>query len=137
MLETALKEYGVKELNGSKHNKRILQYSSDLGLTWVKTDETSWCSIWLSWVALTSGYSYPISSPATARSWLKVGLEVKKPKIGDIAIFWRESKDSWKGHVGIYISESNAYVYVLGGNQNNMVCIKAYPKSKLLGYRRI
>jgi hypothetical protein len=62
---------------------------------------------------------------------------VQKPQLGDIVVFWREKKDSWKGHVGFYINETNTHINVLGGNQNNMVCIKPYPKSRLLQYIKL
>lgn len=87
MLKKALEEYGVKEVTGRHaHNPRILEYSSDLGVEWVKTDETSWCSIFMSWCALKTGKPYP-DTKVTARHWLKVGESVDEPKTGDIVVF--------------------------------------------------
>jgi len=74
-------------------------------------------------------------SPA-ARSWLKWGKPVSKPLPGDVAVFWRESPSSWKGHVGFYLGEVGGYVVVLGGNQGNKVSVRYYKRSQLLGYRR-
>jgi hypothetical protein len=31
-----------------------------------------------------------------------VGTKVAYPEPGDIVVFWRESPQSWKGHVGIF-----------------------------------
>jgi hypothetical protein len=56
---------------------------------------------------------------------------------GDIVVFWRESIKSWKGHVGFYIREKDGWIYTLGGNQANQVKISAYPKSRVLSYRRL
>ena len=137
MIEIALKEYGVSEIPGPKHQKRILDYAHAIEETWVKTDETSWCSIFLSFIALKAGKPYPRKKPATARSWLTVGTPVTEPRLGDVVIFWRVSKNSWQGHVGIFIRESKNHIWVLGGNQDNQVCIKPYSKDRLLGYRRI
>lgn len=137
LLNIALGEYGVTEVIGDHHNPRILQYFKEIGHTWVTTDETAWCSAYANWVALKAGCHR--SGKLTARSWLTVGRPVDTPSIGDIVVFWRERRTSWKGHVGFFIgySEDKKYIYVLGGNQNNRVCIKAYPTSRLLGFRSI
>lgn len=136
LISKALSEYGVKETVGSKDNLRILKYFNELGFDGAKLkDETAWCSAYANWVAKTSGYEY--SGKLTARSWLRIGTSTSIPKVGDIVVFWRESPQSWKGHVGFFIKETKNYVYVLGGNQRNMVCIKAYPKPKVLDYRQL
>ncbi|WP_062062702.1 TIGR02594 family protein [Aquimarina longa] len=136
-IEIALAEYGVTERNGTLHDKRILQYFKDIGHSWVTTDEVAWCSAFVNWVALQSGCSR--SNKLNARSWLNVGNKVTTPTLGDVVVFWREKRSSWKGHVGFFIgySEDKREIYCLGGNQNNRVCIKAYPTYRLLGFRNI
>jgi len=39
------------------------------------------------------------------------------------------------GHVGFYWARSGDRILVLGGNQDNQVSIKGYPKADLLGHR--
>lgn len=134
-LDYALGEFGVKEINEpNKHNPRIVQYSQEAGFNIIE-DETAWCSIFVNWCAFKSGKAK--SDKANARSWLNVGEKIEKPELGCIVIFWREGIESWKGHVGFYISENDGHIFCLGGNQNNQVNIKAYGKHKVLGYRRI
>ena len=138
LINIGLGEYGVTELKGNdKHHPRILEYFKVAGHKRVKTDETAWCSAFANWLALRAGCLH--SGALNARSWLKVGKSITKPRIGDVVVFWREAKRSWKGHVGFYIgmSDDKQYIYCLGGNQNNQVCIKPYPVSRLLGYRDI
>jgi len=135
LFRIAMEEYGVSEIAGIEDEERILQYFHDIGQEWVKSDEVAWCSAFLNWCAMRGGYKR--SNKLDARSWLKVGKECFQPVIGDICVFWRESPDSWKGHVGIYAGKREASIYVLGGNQNNMVCIKPYPEHRLLCYRNI
>jgi uncharacterized protein (TIGR02594 family) len=130
-----LSQYGVKEMVGNKHNPTILEYFRVAGHSWVKDDETSWCSALIIWAAISEGYEH--SKLLNARSWLEIGLKVIEPQMGDIVVFWRISKNSPYGHVAMYIYEDEEYVYVLGGNQSNMVKISAYPKSQVLGYRRL
>ena len=134
-LEIALGEFGVKEIVGSKHNPRILDYFKLIGHQWVTTDETAWCTAFINWVCLMA--NLPYSGALNARSFLNVGEEICDPKMGDFTVLWRESPESWKGHVGIYIRETKYWIYILGGNQNNQVKIKAYPKSRVLQHRRL
>lgn len=136
VIKTALSQYGVKETVGSKDHPQIINYFTSLGFDGSKFhDETAWCSAYANWVAKTAGYES--SGKLTARSWLSVGESTSNPELGDVVVFWRESPKSWKGHVGFYIKETKRYVYVLGGNQSNKVCIKAYPKSRVLDYKKL
>lgn len=135
ILEIALKEYGTQEFVGSDHNSEVLKYFSEAGFNFIKDDETAWCSAFINWCALKANKDR--SKKLNARSWLKVGCQTYSPEIGDIAVFWRDSPESWKGHVGLFIRSHEGWVYVLGGNQNNQVGIKAYPESQLLQYRKL
>jgi len=133
--EIALSQIGIKEIVGKEHNSEVLKYFNETGHKWVKDDETAWCSAFINWVAFKA--DKPRSFKLNARSWLTVGKKVEVPKTGDIVILWRESPESWKGHVGIYCRETKNYIYILGGNQGNSVSIKAYQKRQLLEYRRL
>jgi uncharacterized protein (TIGR02594 family) len=133
MVANAMDLYGLKELKGENDNPLILKFFDRIGHSWVKSDETAWCSAFINYLAKENGYE--MSGKLDARSWLNVGQETNVPNPGDIVIFWRESPQSWKGHVGIFVRDDGNQIYTLGGNQNNSVCIKPYPKSRLLGYR--
>jgi len=135
VLHEMLKHYGVKEVVGDKHNPEILAMFSEIGFDWVTDDETAWCSAALNYFCHKLGYER--SRALDARSWLKMKILVLKPSLGDIVVFWRDNPESWKGHVGLYISEDTDRIYTLGGNQNNMINITPYPKNRLLGYRRV
>ncbi len=132
-IQIALSQYGVKEILGNEHNPQVLEYFHEIGHKWVKTDQTAWCSAFANWVCKKAGEPY--SGKLNARSWLSVGESTENPRIGDIVVLWRESPSSWKGHVGFYVKQTKRYVYILGGNQRNKVCIQEYPKSRLLDYR--
>jgi len=136
LIKTAFSQYGIKEIRGGQDNPEITKYFDQIGFDGEKLkDETAWCSAFANWVAKTSGYEY--TGKLNARSWLDVGFPTEEPSIGDVVVFWRESPESWKGHVGFYINQDDQYIYVLGGNQNNSVNIKPYPKQRLLGYRSL
>ena len=128
----ALKEVGQKEIVGDVDNPRIVQYSSDIGNTWVKDDEVAWCSEFVNWCLLQAGIKGTKS--AVARSFLTWGEETKTPQLGDLVIFgWTPTS----GHIGFYINETPTTVRVLGGNQSDEVNITTYKKDKILSYRKV
>lgn len=130
-LDVARKEMGVHEIVGVKDNPRILEYHQATNLK-ASDDETSWCSSFCNWVMKQSGIQG--TNSAAARSWLNWGAKLTKPEIGCVVIFER-GNSTWQGHVCFYLSEDSNNIQVLGGNQNNQVCIASYPKARLLGYR--
>ena len=134
LIKIALSQYGITEVPGVKNNPEIMKYFDVGNNDWVEGDETSWCSAFINWCAKESGLEY--SGKLNARSWLNVGIETTIDK-ADIVVFWRESKDSWKGHVAIPIREDGNNVWVLGGNQSNMVRVSAYPKGRVLKYIKL
>lgn len=136
IIQTALSQYGVKEIVGRESNPQILKYFKGSGLDPTKmNDETAWCSAFANWVAKEAGYEQ--SGKLNARSWLTVGESTDTPEPGDVVVLWRESPESWKGHVGFFIRETKRYVYMIGGNQKNQVNIKAFPKTRILDYRKL
>ena len=135
-IDLALSQIGIKEIAGRKDNPKVLKYFDEIGYDGKKLkDETAWCSAFVNWVCKKS--KLPYTGKLTARSWLKIGKQVKQPQLGDVVVFWRDSPGSWKGHVAFFIRETGDWVYVLGGNQNNRVKISIYPKKRLLQYRRL
>jgi uncharacterized protein (TIGR02594 family) len=137
LITKALEFYGLREIAGDEHNPTVLKFFKETGHKNIQSDEVSWCSVFISYCVKSLEGKYPTS--ATARSWLSYGKKVTQPKPGDIVIFWRESKNSWKGHVGIFLgfSSDKTEVITLGGNQDDAVQIINYPKNQVLGYRRV
>jgi len=127
---------GLKEYPGAKQNNpKIVEMFTASGHAWVKDDETPWCSAFVNSVLAQVGIKGTLK--LNARSWLSWGNEISldDAQKGDIVVFWRGSKDSWKGHVAFYSHHDKDYVYVLGGNQGNKVSLKPYARSRLLGVR--
>lgn len=136
-LKIAFNELGTEEIEGEQHNPEILKYAKDTKIAGVTTDEIPWCSTFVNWVAWKAGLQ--ISGKANARSWLNVGTKVTVPEPGDVVVFWRESPQSWKGHVGIFLGFSfdKKRVYCLGGNQGNRVSVTAYRLETVLSFQRL
>ena len=133
--EIGLKEYGVEEIVGSRHNSRVINYSKTIGLSWVKDDELAWCASFIGYCLVKAGLKS--TKKLNARSYLTWGEETKKPQLGDLVVFWRISKQSAYGHVGFYINEENGMIRILSGNQSNKVNIQDYPKVRVLSYRKV
>jgi len=130
-----LRHYGLKEVVGDKHNPEIVAMFSEIGFDWVKDDETAWCSAALNYFCFKLGYER--SGKLDARSWLKMPIIVLQPSIGDIVVLWRGSPNSWQGHVGLFIAKDLNNIWILGGNQSNMINISSYPRERVLGYRQV
>jgi uncharacterized protein (TIGR02594 family) len=126
-------EDGVAEFPGrSVHNPRILEYHSSVPGSFDE-DEVPWCSSFVNWCMEQSETKG--SESAGARSWERWGMTLAEPKLGAVAVFWRGTKSSGKGHVGFFVKETSSRVSVLGGNQGNQVSVDTYPKERLLSYR--
>lgn len=130
----ALKEYGITGIPGALNNPRIIKYFQDIGSNYVKDDETAWCAAFASFIMKECGLPY--TGKLNARSWLNIGTPVDRGELGDIVVLWRISRQSAYGHVGFYVNEDKDFIYILGGNEDNSVKIKAFSKTYLLGYRR-
>ena len=96
--------------------------------------KTAWCARFVNAVLTKQGYKGTGSD--MARSLLNFGEATSKPIKGDVVVLSRGNPKSGQGHVGFYAGETDAHVYVLGGNQGDAVNVKAFPKNRVLGYRR-
>ena len=95
----------------------------------------AWCARFIN--ALLETMDIKGTDSNLARSFLKMknAVSVEYPHKGDIVIFKRGLP--WQGHVAIFVRETPTHIYCLGGNQANSVCIKAYRRNKVIGYRRL
>lgn len=134
--QEAFSYLGVKEVPGRRSNPTILNWIQDF-FPWASDDgELAWCAIFINKMLQTAGIKG--TGKANARSFLNWGYSTQTPKKGDIVVFWRGKKTSWKGHVGLYWGEAeDGYIYCLGGNQSNKVSVAKYPKYRVLGYRTL
>jgi uncharacterized protein (TIGR02594 family) len=134
-LALARADLGLRELPGAAANPAIMRAWQYCDYKPPNGDETAWCSAkaneWLQRAGL------PGTRAPNARSWLKWGAGLDKPKPGCIAVFWRDKPDGWEGHVALYLGPGSRpnTIKVLGGNQGNGVTIAEYSAHQLLGYR--
>lgn len=127
----AIHELGQRELPGDGNSLRVLAYlaSTDLDRALASTDETPWCSAFVNWCFEVTGYVG--TNSAAARSWLGWGQSLLSPRRGAVTVLSREGG----GHVGFFVSQTATEVRLLGGNQDNRVCMADYDRKRVLGHR--
>lgn len=124
-------ELGVTEKTGALNEPRVLEYlaSTNLERSLMHLDSTPWCSAFVNWCVERAGFAGTDS--ASARSWLSWGRPLTLPRRGAITVLSRHDG----GHVGFFIRRDSSRIYLLGGNQANMVSVAGYDETRLLGYR--
>lgn len=136
MLVNGLSLYGTKERVGDHYNYELNRWYNVCGFNNVNSKtKRLWCGLFLNYLAYITNHER--SGKLDARSWLKTGYGVTKPKLGDIVVLWRDDPSTWKGHAGLFIRKTTHYIWILGGNQSNEVNISKYPCRRILGYRRL
>ena len=127
-LKIAYAEVGVKEYAGLADNPRVVQYHKATSLH-ATDDEVPWCSSFVNWCMLKSGY--PRTNSARARSWEKYGVRIATPIRGCIVVFTRTGG----GHVAFFDTLVDEHtVRHFGGNQADAVNFKQSPTSRVVGY---
>lgn len=134
---------GIEEVGGQVDNPIILSMLT-LDASWPDDDSVPWCSAFANYVCWLA--RLPRSKSLRARSWLTVGrgISLDDAEPGDIIVLQRGAGQQpgpevieAPGHVGFYAGRFGDFIEVLGGNQSDTVKVSRYPKSKLLGVRRL
>lgn len=134
---------GIEEVGGQVDNPQIMSMLK-LDNTWPENDEVPWCSAFVNYICWLA--RLPRSKDLRARSWLTIGkgITLDDAVPGDIIVLQRGTGEQpgpevidAPGHVGFYAGRTSDLIEVLGGNQSDTVKISRYPKSRLLGVRRL
>lgn len=124
---------GTREIKGSKHNPKILQWWTAIRAPFTD-DETPWCAGFVG--GIFESCNIRSTRKANARSYNNWGMGLDKPAYGCVVTFWRGKKNGWSGHVGFVVGQDiKGNLWVLGGNQNDRVKISRYSREKVLEYR--
>lgn len=128
----AKSQVSVREIKGTKNNPKIVEYHQATTLK-ATDDETAWCSAFVNWCLMQTGYER--SHSAAARSWLGVHKRISKFEPYAVVVFKRGG-NAWQGHVSFAIEDRGDTVLCLGGNQGDSVSYANYKKADVLGYIR-
>jgi len=125
---TALKEVGQSEVAGKKANPRILEYfkASNFWGTDDSGGRNAWCASFVAWVMKENGHA-AVENAFRAKAWSSFGKKLSDPVYGAIGIKTRRGG----GHVAFVVGQSSdgKHLFMLGGNQSDMVSVKKYPLS--------
>lgn len=126
---------GLTEGPGPADNPKIIEMYASVGHDWVEHDSVAWCAAFVGHCLERAGIRS--TRKLTARSYLDWGvpIDVANAQQGDIGVIPR-GNSSWQGHVFFIDRIEGAWVWGLGGNQDDAVNVNRYPVSKLLGVRR-
>ena len=126
---------GTTEGAGTADNPIIMEMYASVGHDWVEHDSVAWCAAFVGHCLERAGIRS--TRKLTARSYLDWGVPVETADAqqGDVGVIPRGSS-RWQGHVFFIDRIEGAWVWGLGGNQDDAVNVKRFPVSKLLGVRR-
>lgn len=121
---------GVKEVPGIENSPVIYKWLVKLKSAWTD-DATPWCGTFVATCFSESGI--PIAKHwYRARDWLNWGVKLDSPTLGCVVVYARDGG----GHVGFVVGRDKAgNLMTLGGNQGDMVSIRPFQMSRVLGYR--
>src|SRR3989304_4864968 len=129
-LVEARKLIGLREVKGHEHAPEIVQMWKDIRRGGIKDDETPWCAAFVG--AMLERAGVKSSRFESAKSYLNWGQLLVQPVVGCVVVFTRQGG----GHVGFAVGRDKAgNLLILGGNQADAVSIKAFPVSRVSGYR--
>lgn len=132
----AVAAYGLREGSGQADNPVILDWADQLGLRGVYIhDSIPWCGLAMARFMSGAGFTPPKGVlMLRALEWSNFGEAVMPGEavFGDVLVFSRTGG----GHVGLYVGESTAAFWVLGGNEGDAIAIVPISKDRLHAVRR-
>lgn len=139
IVHEVLKLLGTVEVAGAASSPIIMGWRDELKAAGVPVggytdDSVPWCGLLAAIVALRAQKDLePVDNVLWARDWLKFGVPVSTPMLGDYAVWPRGSG----GHVAIVLAEDRqGFLHIAGGNQQDAVNIMRKLKKDALGFRR-
>lgn len=119
---------GLAEGSGEKDNPKVVAFYAKAGHPEIKHDSVPWCA------AYVGGVLVDVKIKPTGTLWAldysKWGIKLDKPAVGAIAT----KKRNGGGHVFFIVGWDKDYVWGLGGNQSDKVCVVRYPRSVVFSY---
>lgn len=126
---------GVRGLHEVRDNEVLRRWLASDGATLGDPARYPWCGDAVQTALALTLPDEPLpDNPYLAQAWSRdFGRECGIVR-GAVAVFWRGSPSSWRGHVGFVVGEDEEAVHVLGGNQGNQISDDArVSKRRLIG----
>lgn len=130
----ARRELGQKEIPGSKHNPRIIEYHAATSGDFT-TDEIPWCASFINWLGRMAGME--VTNSALASSWDKYNVGgTDSGETGDIVTLRHPSGGRHVALLNKPYKRGDSTFEALGGNQNNQVKVSTYNSSEIVSIRK-
>ncbi|PID48450.1 MAG: TIGR02594 family protein [Proteobacteria bacterium] len=120
----------MREVKGRRHSLNIVNWLKELGAWW-RDDETPWCGTFVAHCLKSTNRGVP-KHWYRAKAYEKYGTLLSAPAYGCIGVMSRRGG----GHVCFVIGETKdgKRLVVIGGNQNDSVCVTSYPRSRFTAF---
>lgn len=130
-MKSAYAHLGVHEGTDLKANPLVLRFFQEAGHGEVKNDHrTPWCAAFVG--AMLAQCGIKPTGTLWALDYARWGQKLAGPLVGAVGYKRRQGGG---GHVFFIASFDARFVYALGGNQNDQVCISRIPRAQVAGYR--
>lgn len=124
----------VRGLHEARNRSQLVRWF-DASVSWFDPREVPWCGAFVATVMRKWNPEITLpKNPLGARNWRKFGRSCP-PQLGAVMVFWRGSREGWKGHVAMYWGEDDDAYHILGGNQSNAVTVTRINKDRFLDAR--
>ena len=120
---------GTHEGNGLVNNPTVMRFFVEAGHAEIRNDHTTpWCAAFVG--AVLHEAHLPTTGTLWALDYAKYGQKLSGPVVGAIGTKTRNGG----GHVFFVAGFDAQFVYALGGNQNDQVCIEKIARSVIHSY---
>jgi uncharacterized protein (TIGR02594 family) len=136
-LAKAVEHIGTSEISGAANNETIMSFYRECGHKEIEYETTAWCAAFVGACLKRGGkpVAQPVELNLMARSYLKYGTKLAKPKPGAIFIMARGKPPS--GHVGFVekVDLAAGTMETVEGNVSDQVKRVRRPISDAIGFR--
>ena len=131
-IDLALSKKGLHE---KRNNAELRAFLKSDGHTLGDPAQLPWCGDFIETCLAVTLPNEPLpTNPYLARNWAK-WAQSTPPCFGAVGSFWRGSPQSISGHVGFIVGKGPGLLYVLGGNQSDMISIAPISNGRLISAR--
>ena len=126
-MEEMARRSGLHEVRNNKTLSNWLRSGSYLG----NPANLPWCGDAVETCFARTLTDEPLpSNPFWARNWATFGKKLTAPAVGAVGVIgWKKG-----GHVGFVTNWNNTHVWLLGGNQQNAINIRRFPRKVFIAF---
>ena len=134
-MQWMFKADGTKEYPGEPNNPMIMRSVEVIAERWpdlasyartYREDATPWCGLAAAW-AMTKANIKPPKEFLSSKAWRTFGFDIKTPELGCVVCL--------ESHVALFHHQTGSTIYLMGGNQSDMVNLCPFKESEIVACR--